>query len=285
MKLNPNSVPTFDQLNYPSLVALRELGGSGTIAEHLDKLIETHVFSSEVLNQPHKNSAQSELEYRLAWSRTWLKKGGLIENSARGVWSVTPAGETLGREGVQRAITALRKKDSENRKHVAEIDIHVSDIADDEQNWREFLLEKLKKMHPSAFERLAQRLLRESGFSKVQVTGKTGDGGIDGTGILQMNLISFPVLFQCKRYRQSVSPSEIRDFRGAMTGRTDKGLFITTGSFSSEARKEATRDGAPSIELIDGPQLCDHLKRLGMGVRVILVERVEIIDEWFDEFE
>ena len=285
MKLDPKRVRTFDQLNYPSLQALRELGGSGTIVEHLDKLIETHNFSDEVLNRPHKNSSQSELEYRLAWLRTWLKRGGLIENSARGVWSATPAGETLGVEGVQRVIAALRKQDSETRKRTADIDIHISDVSEEEQDWRELLLEKLKKLHPSAFERLAQRLLRESGFSKVQVTGKTGDGGIDGTGILQMNLISFPVLFQCKRYRQSVSPSEIRDFRGAMTGRTDKGLFITTGSFSSEARKEATRDGAPSIELIDGPQLCDHLKRLGMGVRTVLVERVEMIDEWFDEFE
>lgn len=130
-------------------------------------------------------------------------------------------------------------------------------------------------------ERLVKRLLRESGFTKVEVTGGSGDGGIDGTGILQLSLMSFPVLFQCKRYQGSVGAAAIRDFRGAMMGRADKGLFITTGTFSTDARKEATRDGAPPIELINGQQLCDHLKALKLGVGLKLVEEVELDEGWF----
>jgi restriction system protein len=140
-------------------------------------------------------------------------------------------------------------------------------------------------LEPSAFERLAQRLLRESGFVKVEVTGKSGDGGIDGTGVLRMNLISFQVLFQCKRYSGSVGAGAVRDFRGAMQGRADKGLIITTGTFTPDARSEATRDGAPAIDLIDGESLCVLLKdlRLGVDVREIRTEEVIIKPEFFEK--
>ena len=132
-----------------------------------------------------------------------------------------------------------------------------------------------------AFERLAQRILRESGFVKVEVTGRSGDGGIDGVGVLRLALLSFQVYFQCKKYKGSVSAGAIRDFRGAMVGRTDKGLFITTGTFTAEAKKEATRDGAPAIDLIDGDLLCDLLKNLKLGVSTKMVEDVTIDPEWF----
>jgi len=139
-------------------------------------------------------------------------------------------------------------------------------------------------MDPSAFERLSQRILRESGFVKVQVTGKPNDGGIDGVGVLRMELVSFQVMFQCKRYKGTVSSSAIRDFRGAMTGRADKGLVITTGNFSAEAQREAVRDGAPTIDLIDGDDLCELLKKLKLGVSIELVEEVTVHPEFFDTF-
>jgi restriction system protein len=120
---------------------------------------------------------------------------------------------------------------------------------------------------------------------RAEVTGKSGDGGIDGNGVLRMNLVSFQVLFQCKRYKGSVSAGTVRDFRGAMQGRADKGLIITTGTFTPDARREATRDEAPAIDLIDGEALCEHLKKLGLGVRVeqVVSERVTIEDRFFDE--
>jgi restriction system protein len=126
-------------------------------------------------------------------------------------------------------------------------------------------------------------LLREAGFIKVEITGRSGDGGIDGIGVLRLTLLSFPVLFQCKRYQGSVDASAIRDFRGAMVGRSDKGLMITTGTFTSEAKREATRDGAPAIDLIDADQLCDLLKSLKLGVSTELVERMTVDKRWFAE--
>jgi restriction system protein len=141
-------------------------------------------------------------------------------------------------------------------------------------------------LRPAAFERLCQRLLRESGFVEVRVTGQSGDGGIDGVGIVRLGgLLGFPVLFQCKRYRGSVGASAIRDFRGAMIGRADRGLSLTTGTFSREARQEATRDGAPPIDLVDGEQLLDKLKELGPGVQIKMVERVRVVPEFFREIQ
>jgi Restriction endonuclease len=122
-------------------------------------------------------------------------------------------------------------------------------------------------------------------FIKVEVKGKSGNGGIDGIGVLRVNLLSFQVFFQCKRYKDSVSASAIRDFRGAMVGRTDKGLFITTGRFTPDAKREATRDGAPQIELIDGEQLCELLKSLNLGLKTEMIEHVTVVPEVFREFD
>ena len=149
--------------------------------------------------------------------------------------------------------------------------------------WQESLLGTLLQMSPDAFERLCQRLLRESGFIEVEVTGSSGDGGIDGHGIFRMGgLISFPVLFQCKRYRGSVAAGTVRDFRGAMAGRSDKGLLITTGSFTRDAKREATRVGVPPIDLIDGNLLAEKLKDLSLGVTTEMVEQVTVNYDWFN---
>ncbi|MEQ8410277.1 MAG: restriction endonuclease [Erythrobacter sp.] len=274
-------VPTYDELNWPALAALRNLGGSASIAEHLTQVIEEQDVPEGVAALPHGETGRSELEYRLAWARTALRRCGYVENSARGVWSLTEAGEHATPEELKIRISELRAKD--HKKYLTRSQ-PVSDggAADAQTDWRDDLLDVLRKMAPDAFERLSKRLLRESGFVKVEVTGKAGDGGIDGTGILQLSLMSFHVLFQCKRYAGSVTPREVRDFRGAMMGRTDKGLFITTGTFTAEARREATRDGAPPIDLIDGVSLCEKLKDLRLGVEVQLVEEVQIKRDWFD---
>src|SRR5215467_7191181 len=153
-----------------------------------------------------------------------------------------------------------------------------------EESWREELLAKLLELSPAAFERLSQRLLRESGFVEVKVTGRSGDGGLDGVGIVRLGgLLGFPILFQCKRYRGSVGPDVIRNFRGAMIGRADRGLVITTGTFSRDAKIEATRDGAPPIDLVDGEQLLDKLKELRLGIEVKMVEQVSVLQEFFKE--
>ncbi len=134
----------------------------------------------------------------------------------------------------------------------------------------------------SIAERRTQRLLRESGFVQVEVTGRTGDGGIDGKGIARIHgFMSFHVIFQCKKYQGTVSAGDIRDFRGAMVGRADKGLFITTGTFTPAALKEATRDGAPPIDLVDGEQLAEKLKEFQLGIKTQMIEKVTIDKDWF----
>jgi restriction system protein len=276
-------IPTFDAFMNPLLQALKELGGSGTIEEIDNKVIElTHLSDAqtEVLHQPEKGGGQTEVEYRLAWTRTYLKKYGLLENSSRGVWALTPNGR-----GTERVTprTVRRFVQEQARKEPA---VSVEDELEEagaELSWRDELLNTLLEMDASAFERLAQRLLRESGFIQVEVTGRSGDGGIDGKGIMRLGgLLSFRVIFQCKRYRGSVGAGQVRDFRGAMVGRADKGLLITTGNFTKDAMREATRDGAPAIDLIDGDQLVDKLKELGLGVRTekIEVEQVTVDREW-----
>jgi len=182
----------------------------------------------------------------------------------------------------------VRKQDYERRRgEPGEIIATTSEEAvaanqpPPEESWKDRLLSVLRGLQPDAFERLTQRLLREAGFVKVEITGRSGDGGIDGLGVLRVNLLSFQVLFQCKRYQGTVGAGAVRDFRGAMVGRSDKGLIITTGTFSTDAKREATRDGAPAIDLIDGDNLCDLLKTLKLVVSTELVERIVVQGDWF----
>ena len=278
-------LPTFDRLMNPLLRSLRALGGSGSIEEIYDKVVELEKLPDDVLSQLHdpEKSNQTEVGYRLAWARTYLKKYGLLENSARGVWALTAKAketEQVDPQNVVRTVRSLDKKESPE----TDIDISVPAEVSQEEKWKQSLHSILtQKLSPAAFERLVQRLLRESGFTQVEVTGRSGDGGIDGRGIARIHgFMSFHVLFQCKRYKGSVPSSEIRDFLGAMVGRADKGLFITTGTFSPAAVKEATRDGAPPIDLVDGNELSDKLKELGLGVRKETIEIVRVDEVWFE---
>jgi restriction system protein len=277
-------VPAFDKLLYPTIAALTELGGSGSIDEISEKVVELGKFPADILDVLHSDERQSLLEYRLAWARTYLKKVSAIENNSRGIWTITEAGKNLTPSECEQIPALVRKDYIEGRKADREKsdEAGIDDIQEDtELDWKQALLNVLTSIEPSAFERLSQRILRESGFTKVEVMGKSGDGGIDGMGLLRMNLVSFTVLFQCKRYKDSVGSSVVRDFRGAMQGRCDKGLIITTGTFTSEAKKEATRDGAPTIDLIDGDALCDLLKSLQLGISVEKIEKITIQPDWF----
>jgi len=235
-----------------------------------------------VIEQPHPGSSSwTELEYRLAWARTYLKKYGVIENSSRAVWSLTPKGlETRAVEpqDVVKSVRAMFIAERKARKEAGTGEDRDIDEADDEReaSWRDKLLGRLLAMPPASFERLCMRLLRESGFIQVEVTGRSGDGGIDGYGVVRLaGMLSFRVSFQCKRYKDSVGPSVIRDFRGAMMGRAEKGLVITTGGFTRDARQEATRDGATAIDLIDGDLLTEKLKDLGLAR--IIHERTRLV--------
>lgn len=299
-------IPTPNDLIEPLIKALKTLGGSGTVQEIYDKVCELGNFSDVQQNILHKQGPNTEIAYRLAWARTNLRIYGALENVRRGVWSLTEKGRNLEaiditeiNKVVQKStqqksqLISGNKNDQEIKITPSNIDftnntsehefIKINDqIPIDSDIWIEKLLKVLQQIPPDSFERLCQRILRESGFIKVEVTGRKGDGGIDGIGVLKIALLSFQVFFQCKRYTGSVGPSEIRDFRGAMVGRTDKGLFLTTGTFTSSAKQEATRDGAPVLDLIDGEQLCQILKDLNLGVETKMIEVVEIDQNWFN---
>ena len=270
----------YDDLINPVLQALKELGGSGTNEEINTKVYEiAHVPSDQldILHNPSKGG-MTEIEYRMMWTRTYLKKFGIIENSSRGIWALTPKGSSIDKVDEKEVVKFVRELNKKEKK------IPPDEGPNKEVEWQEELLGAIHKMSPAGFERLVQRLLRESGFIHVEVTGRSGDGGIDGQGILRLGgLISFNVIFQCKKWKNSVGPNNIRDFRGAMVGRADKGLFITLGTFTKEAIKEATRDGAPAIDLVDGDQLVEKLKQLSLGVitKKIEIEQVLIDHEWY----
>ena len=278
-------LPSFDDLMLPLIEALNSLGGSGSVEEIYYKVVELTGFSDEILAQLHdsEKSSLTEVGYRLAWARTYLKKFGFLENSSRGIWALTDkarASQSFSQKEVVNFVRALDKP--QNTKTTSQDNTGLE--LNEEQGWKEQLSTVLtQKLDPSAFERLVQRLLRESGFIQVEVTGRSGDGGIDGKGIAKIHgFMSFHVLFQCKRYKGSVGSSEIRDFRGAMVGRADKGLFITTGTFTPAAIKEATRDGAPPIDLVDGDELAEKLKEFELGLKRELVEKVIVDDKWFE---
>lgn len=278
------TVPTYDRLIWPTIKALREMGGSASNDELLAKIIELEKYPEEIQSFMHTDGRETKLAYNLAWAKYYLKRVRAVENSVRGVWALTASSELMTEADCKKVPAAVRRQDYERKKAEGGELATKSPLPSEhlsEGSWKDALLAALRKMPSDAFERLAQRLLREAGFIKVEVTGKSGDGGIDGVGVLRVNLLSFQVLFQCKRYRGTVASSTVRDFRGAMVGRCDKGLIITTGTFSNDAKKEATRDGAPAIDLIDGDLLCDLLKQLKLGVLIEMVEQVTVDEEWF----
>lgn len=278
------AVPKYDDLFNPLLQAMHKLGGSASVSEQEDEVAAILKLSDSDVAEIHRGN-RTKVSYRLAWARNWLKHYGVLDNSARGVWALTPVGQrtdAVDKAVVKRAVSALVRSQDNGDQGV------VSPQSPDElvqDAWEDSLLETIRRVSPGAFERLCQRVLRESGFIHVEVTGRVGDGGIDGRGVVRVGgLLSFQVIFQCKRYQGSVSPSAVRDFRGAMIGRADKGLFITTGTFTKDARAEAQRDGAPPIDLIDGEALVAKLKELRLGVRVTakMIEQIEIDQAFFD---
>jgi len=270
-----SKVPQYHELMNPVLQALHELGGSGSIKEIDQKVAEIINLPEEILNIPHnpEKSSQTKVEYRLAWARTYLKKYGILENSERGVWSIVPEKREIIDVDPQDVVKTVRAEIKKHKEVVSKTEITEDEadveISDESELWRTDLHRILiNELSSDAFERLTKRFLRESGFVQVEVTGRTGDGGIDGKGIMRLSgLLSFHVVFQCKKYKGAVSAPDIRDFRGAMIGRADKGLFLTTGTFTRDAIREATRDGAPPIDLVDGDQFADKLKELGLGLK------------------
>jgi restriction system protein len=277
--------PQFVQYFGPVIEVLRNLGGSGSPSEVTDAVAEL-LSIPESQQEETLPSGEPRFKNQVAWARFYLVKAGLIDSSKRGIWSLTAKGEkaNLSHEKALSLFKTIQKQ-FPAKKEIA-VSKDSENIAPEEAqeyiDHRAALLKILQSLPPSGFEKICQRLLRESGFQQVVVTGKSGDGGIDGHGILEVNpFVTFKVLFQCKRFTKGpVSSGQVRDFRGAMMGRADKGIIITTGNFTAEAKKEARRDGVPPLELVDGQKLVEMFEMLRLG----LTERLTFdVDEKFFE--
>lgn len=290
MKRGPQFVRYFS----PVIEALKELGGSGRPSEVTD-LIAQRIRVPEAERSTNKGG-QSKFENRVHWARFYLAKTGYVDASTRGVWSLTEKGQTIEKLSSEQAMTIFSALQSQFSKNRAEADTEDASVVIEETvapnataattdiSYRERLLSILQQLAPQGFERLCQRLLREAGFEQVIVTGRSGDGGIDGQGLLQLNpFVSFKVLFQCKRYSGNVGAGQVRDFRGAMQGRADKGIILTTGSFTTDAQKEALRDGVPPIELVNGEKLLDMFENLELGFKPR--KTFDVDEQFFEPFQ
>ena len=281
--MTKHQLPTSQDLLWPTLKALEAHGGSASIQELLDHIAQQLALSDEILDIPHEDGPQSKVGNRAGWARTDLKLLGAVNPTSRGVWTITKFGRGVQTERELRKLHRQRKaKDAKSKNQTQGSGLfspeHDDDDTTTDQSWQDTLLQIVRGMSPDGFERLCQRVLRESGFIKVEVTGRTGDGGIDGAGVLRINLISFHIRFQCKRYAGSVGAPEIRDFRGAVSGQADKGLFITTGRFTKDAEREAVRPGGLAIDLIDGVDFCDLLKNLEIGTETVVMPKPEFFE-------
>ena len=297
MTTRTKQLPKHDGLFWPVVHALQSLDGSADNDQLVDRVSTLLGLDDELTAIPHKNGPQTEISYRIAWVKTWLKWGGILDNPQRAVWVLTERGRNSTEGEIETLRQYLRSNTSARRKTTPTIlaennqvqqplefdELEVpEDLADDD--WQNELLGVIREMNPTAFERLARLLLLRLGFSQVEVVGRSGDGGIDLLGVVKINsVLSFRVLAQCKRYRESVGPADIRNFRGAMQGRTDKGIFITSGRYTAEARRESSRDGVPEIDLIDGESLTLLLKDLRMGIETEMIEKVSILKGYFSK--
>lgn len=272
----------------PLLAGLRALGGSARPGE-VNDWVATNLSISDTERAVQNKGGVPRFYNDVAWARFYLTRAGYLDASKRGIWTLTDLGRTAGTLTDEQIAVLLRQVQStaiEPEATEDAVEAPAENAVSDTRvgSYREQTLDLLRVLPPAGFERLCQRILRESGFQQVKVTGRSGDGGIDGVGVLQVNpFVSFKVLFQSKRYAGSVTPSQVRDFRGAMMGRADKGLIITTGSFTADAQAEAVRDGVPQIELVDGHGLVSLLEQLELG----LAPRTtyELVPSFFKEFQ
>lgn len=279
-------LPGYRDLRCRTLEVIRELSMPANNSEIDRAVADAFGLTAKQRTLPHGGGAQSELAYRVAWARSGLVAAGALENVSKALWRITPAGREMTCSEVEQARREYLKKIKETR--VPTVPSQGDDYVDESEpeDWRQTVREQLLTMSPDAFERLAGRLLESAGFDEVQVTGQAGDGGIDAVGVYRPSgLISFRTSVQCKRWQGSVGSDRVQAFQGASMPKSDRGIIITTGTFTTEAKRQAQAPGAFPVDLIDGVQLAELLKQYGLGVRTTTVELVTVDQGFFAEYE
>jgi len=288
--LNPKKGPQFERFALPIVEILKDMGFAGNASEVLDRVIE-RLKISEAEQAETTSTGQSRVRNQIAWARFYLVKAGLLASPRRGVWALTQAGRTakLNADAVHALFKNIPLRLSRNpgaaEATTAGDETGDADLSPAEDNYSAELLSILRSLPPAGFERICQRLLMEHGIDNVVVTGRSGDGGIDGVGVLVVNaFVSFKVVFQCKRFKEGgrVGPGHVRDFRGAMAGTAEKGILITTATFTIDAKAEACKSGVPPIELVDQDQLVSLFEKAQLGL--VPRQTFDVNREFFNEF-
>ncbi len=270
--------PEFLKYINPVLKTLQSNGGAGNSSYLIEQVVESLGITDDELEQPTSNG-QSRIRNQIQWARFYLFKAGLIDNSQKGIWRLTNEGleKVLNDEDIY----ALFKNVQESVKKAPTItpkklELEFEDKSAEDEEHSLGLLSLIQNLPASGFEKLCKRLLTEIGIHDISITGGSGDQGIDGKGIVKLNdVVSLNLVFQCKKYKETVSPHHVRDFRGAMQGRGEKGLIITTGRFTKDAKNEANRDGVTPIELIDGERLVDLFEKHRLGLKPVIVFEID----------
>jgi len=278
--------PEFLKFINPVLLTLQANGGAGNSSSVIDQVVERLNITEQELEKTTSNG-QSRIRNQIQWARFYLFKAGLIDNSQRGTWRLTREGleKVLSDEDIYKLFKGVQKsvkkpKKEKTKKEAREFE---DNLTEDEEHSGD-LLTLIQNLSPAGFEKLSKRLLTEIGINDIEITGGSGDQGIDGKGVVKLNdVVSLNIVFQCKRYKETISPHHVRDFRGAMQGRGEKGLIISTGRFTKEAKKEANREGVTPIELIDGERLVDLFEKYQLGLKPVTV--FEIDYDFFRIFE
>ena len=280
----------------PCLDALRKLGGSGTPQEVSDAIADELNLTDEK-REELTASGIPRFHNQVCWARQYLVWEGYIESSKRGIWKLSLAGAKIKITDEDARRIFLKWVDIYAKKRKAkqqpstpdpgppETEEVFDETAQSSGHYKEELISILRSLSPRGFEELCLLLLRENGIENLKLTKQGRDGGIDGIGTLRINpVVSFKVLFQCKRYnnKNPIKREQIGDFRNAMMGRAEKGIFITTGYFSSESEREATREGATQIELVDCDKLLEMFVKTELGLKPITT--YEIDRQFFEKY-
>lgn len=247
----------------------------------------------ELLNEKTK-SGEVLIKNRIAWGKSYLKKGGFIEYPERGYVKITEKGlsqtSKLTLQNLEQESSVLEfykteksaEQEIQNTKNATPQDLIDEGFGQIENELHAELLDKLKKLDPFYFEKVVLMLLNKMGYGEFVETSKTGDGGIDG--IINEDKLGLDKIFiQAKRYSENkVRETEIRNFIGAMSGDTNKGVFVTTSTFDDKAMKKA-KEAHHSIILIDGEKLVKLMTQYNVGVQIEQVYEIKRID--IDFFE
>jgi len=264
----------------PVLDALRALGGSAKPREITKWIGEKHNISEDILNERYAKSGVLKFQNQVAWARQYLIWEELLESSKHGVWTITTKGlQTKLNE--QQAHDIFLKwvkvfQDLRDKKNIDSVEKEIETVIQTQQELEPDsvenkikLIEILQTLSPVGFEHLCGRLLREYDFENIEITKKSHDGGIDGFATLKLNpFVNLSAFFQCKRYKGTVPIDQVQAFIGVMETNkrsVEKGLLITTGSFSKNAYE--IEKANIKLELIDGDKLVEMFEKVELGVK------------------